>query len=388
MPSGRKPHPDPDLESVLRENAALKRDMEWLSRQLYGRVMPGLFAYPAGLKDDPFQDDKPGKAGGTLHEPSAPYHLSAPTAAPPDLPADEVTIELPPPQARGLSVVAYEKAEAIAARPAVTRRTIRRAIYVSNDGSGMAGAAPEPALFPDPSGGPILFDASFVAHVAFLRTEGVQFRTISELMEAESGLMVSEAVLRGLTQAAAETVAPLCADMLVRTLPDWRNLRRMFEDAKAGGDWFAEEFLRKIHAIDELEEHARLRADRAGGSPEDLYRERRAVRAESSRIAAALFGQCREMLPAQNPQSPLAQTLRYALEHERGLSELLHDPRLELSRRETGTPVADPFAALAVCAEECRANGVSFRAWLEDTLVKLKQPDPPPPDSLFPRRTD
>jgi len=389
MSSARRPQSDPDLESVLRENAALKRDMEWLSRQLYGRVMPGSFAASNVPGDGSFPDDgsgdAPGSMNGTLHEPAAPYHVSAPTTVPPDLPAEEVTIELPPDQSKGLSVVAYEPAEAIAARPAVTRRTIRRALYASNDGSGMAKAAPAPGLFPDPSGGPGMFDASFVAYVAFLRVEGMKFRTISELLKMESGLAVSESALCGLVQAAAETITPLCTDMIVRAIPDWRNLRRMFEGAKAGGDWFAEEFLRKIHALEELEKHARFRADRFGGSPEDLYRERRAARTESSRIVASFFEQCRETLPVQNPQSPLAETIRYALEHEGALAEFLHDPRIELFCPTPETPVADPFAALAVCAEECRTHGISFRAWLEDTLVRLKQPNPPPFESLFPR---
>ena len=56
-----------------------------------------------------------------------------------------------------------------------------------------------------------------------------------------------------------------------------------------------------------------------------------------------------------------------------------------MSRANPETPVADPVAILAVCADECRTRGVPFRTWLEDTLVKLKQPDPPPLETLFPR---
>ena len=211
------------------------------------------------------------------------------------------------------------------------------------------------------------------------------FRTISDRLKSESGLIVSESTLRGLVLTAAEAVAPVCAAMVVRTIPDWMNLRRMFGEAKAGGDWLADEFLQRIHALCELEEHARIRAERLGGAPEDLYRERRAVRSESARVATRFFERCRETLPAQNPLSPLAEALAFALEHEVSLSEFLHDPALELSRANPEKPVADPFAMLAVCADECRTRGVSFRAWLEDTLVKLKQPNPPPPESLFPR---
>ena len=388
MPSDRDTKSEHDL--VL-ENAALRKHIDWLSRQAFGRVMPGLFAFPSEAEDDVFPEDDPrpangpGKRSDMFRESGAPYHIPGPTAVPPDMPEEETTLELPPGKRDGMSVAGYESTEAIAARPAIIRRMIRRTFYVSNDDSGIAGAAPAPALFSDPSGNERMFDASFVAYVTNCRIAGMTFRTISRLLETESGLAVSETDLYGLVLAAAETVAPLCTALVVRTLPDWMNLRRMFEEAKAGGDWLADGFLKKIHALGELEEKTRIRADRLGGAPEDLYRERRAARTESAKIAAAFFEQCRETLPAQNPQSPLAETIRHALEHERILSEFLHDPRLELSRANPETPVTDPVAVLAVCADECRMRGVSFRTWLEDALIKLKQPDPPPFESLFPR---
>ena len=213
----------------------------------------------------------------------------------------------------------------------------------------------------------------------------MDFRSIAFRLKTDSGLVISEAALRGLVLAAAETLAPVSTALVVSSLPGWANLRRMFENAKVGGDWLADEFLQRIHALGELEEHARIRADRLGGAPDDLYRERRAVRAESARIAAGFFARCRDTLPSLNPRSPLAGALRYAAEHESVLSAFLHDPELELIRANPETPVADPFAALAVCAEECLACDVSFRTWLENALVRLKQPNPPPPESLFPR---
>ena len=97
------------------------------------------------------------------------------------------------------------------------------------------------------------------------------------------------------------------------------------------------------------------------------------------------FERCGEVLPAQNPQSPLAGALRYAMEHESILSSFLHDPAMEMICANPETPVADPFAVLAVCADECRMRGISFRSWLENALVRLKQSDPPSPDALFPR---
>ncbi len=393
MPSDRK-NPQSErrqIEAKDREIAELKALVDRLSRQVYGRVMPGLYTVspdaeevlPDVVESRTVGDSESVAGSRALHESAASYHVSGPVVVPSGLPSDELKLELPSAESAGMSVIAYETSEAIAARSPVVRRTIRRAMYVSADGSGMSAAAPEAALFSDPTGGTQMFDASFVAYAADHHQAGMTFRAISEHLKMESGIMVSEAVLRGLVLAAAEMISPVCAAMVVRTLPGWSNLRRMFEDAKAGGDWLVDGFLKGIHALFELEEHARIRAERLGGAPEDLYRERRAVRLESARIAARFFERCRDMLPAQNPRSPLAEALRHAIEHEKTLSEFLYDPRLELSRANPETPVADPFAVLAVCADECRRSGVSFRTWLEDTLVKLRQPNQPP-ESLFP----
>ena len=369
----------------------LKRNVEWLSRQLFGRVMPGLLTFPDREPDEDASDRPSGSDGvngiakKAFREPSAPYCVSAPSSAPPDLPSEDVTLELPSKECSGMTVAGFERSQAIGIRPAVVRRSIRRAMYIPNDGSGFASAAEAPALFPDPSGGDLLFDASFVAYIAELRIDGMSFRAISERLNRENGLAISDDALRGLTSAAAEAVAPVCTALFVRTLPEWMNMRRQFEDAKNGGDWFADEFLQKIHALFELEEHARCRAERLGGSPEELYRERRAVRRESARVVSSFFERCREMRSVLDASTPLAETIRHALEHESVLSGFLYDPRLELSRANPETPLADPVVMLAVCADECRMRGVSFRVWLEEVLTALKQPEPPPPDSLFPR---
>ena len=400
-------------EMLQRENEELKYQVEWLSRQLFGRVMPKLLTLPDFELDDahgghpadgagnPVDDahgghpadgdnsrKKTSVRNAALRESAAPYRVSTPASAPFELPSVELTLELPAKDSRGMFVAGFERSEAIGMRSAVVRRNIRRSLYISNDDSGLAAAAPVPALFPDPSGGPLKFDASFVAHVAALRLAGMSFQAISRRMSRENGLVISGDALRELALAAAELARPVCTALFVRTLPDWMNLSRMFERAAAGGDWFADEFLKKIHALFELENHARLRAERLGGAPEDLYRERRAVRAGSGsvRIAAAFFDRCRELLPVLDAASPLAETLRYALEHESFLSGFLYDPRLELSRANPETPVADPFILLAVCADECRMRGVAFRTWFERVLIALKQPgSPPPPDMLFPR---
>lgn len=406
------PDSDSQLEHLCKtlqcENAALKKQVEWLSRQLFGRVLPKLLTFPdfeeengseeASTDDvgEPHADDAlPDKTdirkdgSSKFREHAASYRVSVPASAPPDLPMEDVTLELPLKECRGMFIAGFERSEAIAMRSAVVSRNIRRSLYLSNDDSGLAAAAPAPALFPDPSGGPLLFDASFVACVADLRIAGISFQTISERLNRENGLVISDEALRCLVLSAAELTAPVCTALFVRTLPDWMNLRRMFEEAKAGGDWFADEFLKKIHALAELEEHASHRAARLGGAPEDLYRERRTVRAGSGsiRIVTSFFERCRELLCVLDAASPLAETLRYALEHESFLSGFLYDPRLEMSRANPETPLANPLALLAVCADECRTRGVSFRAWFEHALIMLKQPVPPPLESLFPRGT-
>ena len=154
MSSGRSPQSDSDLiKAKDREIAALKELVDRLSRQVYGRVMPGLYAFPSGEDALPPDatgaqaDGIPGKMPGAFRESAASYHVSEPVFVPPDFPSDEVDLELPAARTGGMSVVSYETSEAIAARPAVMLRTVRRALYVANDGSGMSAAA-DPRCFP------------------------------------------------------------------------------------------------------------------------------------------------------------------------------------------------------------------------------------------------
>ena len=415
---------DPEKKSAERtdteyeqEIAALKKRIEWLSCQRYGRVLPGLLAYPAEPSSDADQGDetdfparepgiardvpqtslKPGRSG-VLRESSAAYQVSGDAKTseslheesmafepPADLPEEMTALELPPRERSGMTAVGFEDFEAIAARPAVVRRRIRRTMYAAMDGSGLAAAAPSPALFPDPSGGPLKFDASFAAWIAAMRVAGRSFWSIASDLKIEEGLDMPESVLRGLFLAVAETIAPVCSALFLHTLPDWNSLRRMFEEAQGAGDWLAEEFLKKIHALNVLEENARVRADRLGGAPEDLYRERRIARAQSQRIAGDLFARCRELIPTLAPETPLAETLRYAVEHESVLCEYLYDAHVEMAVAPPDELHPEPQAALEILAAECEKRCVFFRTWLEHALVMLKQTPPAPPETLFPR---
>ena len=112
-----------DLEQIdakNREIAALKKTIDLLSRQAYGRVMPGLYALSSDAEavsvdaDIPrSRDAVPDKAGGALHESATSYHVIEPVSVPPGFPADEVTLELPPAKSGGMSVISYETADAI-----------------------------------------------------------------------------------------------------------------------------------------------------------------------------------------------------------------------------------------------------------------------------------
>ena len=196
-----------DHKALQRENAALKQRVEWLSRQLFGRVLPGLLTLPDFESEDNGREHPADgnsqsetterkKKTGTLREAAASYRVSAPASAPPDLPEEDVTLELPAKERNGLTVAGFERSEAIAMRSAVVVRKFRRSLYVSNDDSGSAAIAPAPALFPDPSGGPLLFDASFAAYVADLRLAGMSFQAISERLNRENGLVISDESLR------------------------------------------------------------------------------------------------------------------------------------------------------------------------------------------------
>ena len=51
MPSDRKSQLEHELDASRHENADLKKTIDLLSRQVYGRVMPGLYAIPPGADD-------------------------------------------------------------------------------------------------------------------------------------------------------------------------------------------------------------------------------------------------------------------------------------------------------------------------------------------------
>ena len=421
MDTGRRDTEHTKLE-YEQEIEALKERIKWLSEQRYGRVLPGLLDFSTQKPGNASPVDETARPGhepgqrvpapeiapepgreGILRESSAPYRVSGGKKArersdaeqaasgeqfPTDagrLPEDETTLELPPRERAGMTAVGFEDFEAVAMRPAVVRRRIRRAMYAAMDGSGLAAAAPVPALFDDPSGGAVKFDASFAAWAASMRVAGHSFREIADRLKREDGLEVSEETLRALFAAVAEAVGPVCTAMFLGALPEWDNLRRMFEASSSAGDWMAEEFLKKIHALAVLEDNARTRADRLGGAPEDLYRERRALRAQSRRVVTEFFRRCRELGPALASGTPLEETVRYAIEHETVLSEYLYDPRVEMTGASTEGFRPDPLVSLEICAAECERRGAVFRVWLEETLVQLKRTPPPPPETLFPR---
>lgn len=161
----------------------------------------------------------------------------------------------------------------------------------------------------------------------------------------------------------------------------WAHLRRQFFDIAKGGDApVATEALARIAALYEVEAAIR------GKSATD----RHIVRQEqSARLVLAL----REWLDAQlgkvSRKSPIADAIRYGLNHWRGLTRFLEDGRIELDTNiveRSMRPVAltrknalfaghddgaENWAILASLIETCKLHGINPQAYLADVLTRL-----------------
>ena len=72
MDPGKKNTERTDIE-YEQEIAALKKRIEWLSCQRYGRVLPGLLAYPAEPLSNGAQDDETVSMGRSPEKGKATY---------------------------------------------------------------------------------------------------------------------------------------------------------------------------------------------------------------------------------------------------------------------------------------------------------------------------
>ncbi len=161
----------------------------------------------------------------------------------------------------------------------------------------------------------------------------------------------------------------------------WAHLRRQFNDiAKKGNAPLASEALVRIAEFYRIEEMVRGRsAD-----------ERRAARQEKSKPQVMAF---RDWLETQlsnvSAKSPIAEAIRYGLNHWDGLARFLDDGRIELDTNiveRSMRPVAltrknalfaghddgaENWACIASLIETCKLNGIDPQAYLADVLVRL-----------------
>jgi transposase len=161
----------------------------------------------------------------------------------------------------------------------------------------------------------------------------------------------------------------------------WTHLRRkLFDIAKAGDAPIAAEALDRIAALYRLEKTIR------GRSAE----ERRATRQERSKpLILALHDWLQDQLSKVSAKSPIAEAIRYGLNHWDGLVRFLDDGRIELDTNiveRSMRPVAlnrknalfaghddgaENWAAIASLIETCKLHGVDPQAYLADVLMRL-----------------
>jgi transposase len=190
---------------------------------------------------------------------------------------------------------------------------------------------------------------------------------------------------RGIMQcdgyAAYKTIADKAPGEAITLAFCWAHLRRRFFDIAKGGDApIASAALERIAALYAVEKTIR------GRSAE----ERRAVRQDRSKpLLAALKAWLEHQLERVSAKAPIAEEIRYGLNHWDGLTRFLDDGRIELDTNivERGIrPIvlnrknalfaghdegAENWACIASLIETCKFNGVDPQAYFADVLAKL-----------------
>jgi transposase len=190
---------------------------------------------------------------------------------------------------------------------------------------------------------------------------------------------------RGIVQcdgyAAYKTIVAAAPGEAITLAFCWAHLRRRFFDLAKGGDApIANEALERIAALYAIEKTIRGRsAD-----------ERRAVRQNKSKpLVMALRAWFEHQLTLVSGKAPIADEIRYGLNHWDGLIRFLDDGRIELDTNivERGIrPIvlnrknalfaghdegAENWACIASLIETCKLNGVDPQAYFADVLSKL-----------------
>ena len=168
----------------------------------------------------------------------------------------------------------------------------------------------------------------------------------------------------------------------------WAHLRRRVLEAYDNGYIKAEEPLKLIRALYRIEHDAKERAERKG-TETVLFQERKNVRRQAVKTVDEFFALCRTLRKMERPASPVAKAVSYALNIETELRKFLKNPKLNIGNNpaeqlnrgvailrknclcagsETG---GQNLAILYSFAATCKANGIPFRKWLEDVLLRL-----------------
>jgi len=175
----------------------------------------------------------------------------------------------------------------------------------------------------------------------------------------------------------------------------WAHVRRgYFDEAKSGNAPVAQEVLRRIAKLYEIE--AKIR----GSSAEH----RRIVRqAESAQVIAAMQPWLKDMLPKLPRGSKTAEAIVYTLNHWHGLVRFLEDGRIELDNNTVERAIrpltlqrknalfaghdlgAENWATFATLVETCKLCGINPQAYLTDVLARIVlRGDADPIDDLLP----
>ena len=150
-----------------------------------------------------------------------------------------------------------------------------------------------------------------------------------------------------------------------------------------------------------IERTAKEKAE-AKGSETALFKVRKTARRDSGKIVDEIFSLCRQLRETELPSSPVAKAVNYALNIENELRRFLDNPKLNIDNnpaevqcrgisliRKNSLFAASEaggqnLAILYSFAATCKANGVNYRQWLEDILVRINTASAAQIDSLLP----
>ena len=125
------------------------------------------------------------------------------------------------------------------------------------------------------------------------------------------------------------------------------------------------------------------------GTETALFQEWKNARRQSQKLIKNFFYQCRVLKNSVRLSSPVTQAVSYALNIEEELKKFLKDSRLDIDntpaeRLKRGIAIirknclfagsevgGQRLAILYSFTATCKANGIWFRKWLEDILLRL-----------------